>query len=80
MTDKKNALAELAEEIQGIVTYIYYGSGECGAAEARKIAMAQRIISVLASYYEPCFPAKSGDDVIDECRAVAEEGAKDEGK
>ena len=89
--DKKNALAELADEIQGIVTFIYYGSGECGAVEARKIAKAQRIVAELAKVEKPIDRRTVGMthladmldadknravEIVRNCRVIAEEGEK----
>lgn len=82
MTENKNALAKLAERLEadiGIIRAFQKDLGdkkdEVGGMAIRDIDKAGRIVVKLASHYEPCFPAKSGDDVIDECRAIAEEGA-----
>lgn len=77
-TNKKNVLAELAERLNSPVE-IMPGTGNSLIGLSREqleaYKKAQRIVSVLASYYEPHFPVKSGDDIIDECRAIALERA-----
>lgn len=72
MKDTKNALVKLAEEIESANREIVVRGGY----RLLSLDKAQRIVVKLASYYEPCFPIKSGDDVIDECRAIAERDAE----
>lgn len=87
--ENTNALAELADEIQSIVTFIYYGSGKCGVVEARKIAKAQRIVAELAKVEKPIDRRTVGIthiadileadknravEIVRNCRAIAEEG------